>query len=151
MTRAIEKAAGRKLERPAETEVTWTRFGPHRVPKFISAIRDGDWVVDCCLDRESGRRHVGPPEQFLGIEEGSNEGGRRLVFVTKESPRAGETMPLPKFRRRVGRFLPELDRESPKTRPIPDSANADSILRMWTHAGKVARRRRHGKRREAAG
>jgi hypothetical protein len=139
--RAIEKVetrAEKKLKHPEKTCVTWVRY-PRR-PKFMDHIRDGDWVVEC--SRDGKQRYVTPPAQVLDQDSYTSPKGWRYEMLMLEAPDVDEKLPLSKFRQRVKRIEPALDRESPRTRAIENDEHADQILRLWTPAGRVAKLRR---------
>jgi len=131
----LERKAQKKLKSPAATEVRWIRYGKR--PKFLRAIRLGDWVVDC-MKHGSGRE-VGPPARVLSEEPWRSARGRNHSVLMLESPKNGESMTLSQFRRKVRWFEPSLDHASPRTKPIENDEHADHILRLWTARGKIVR------------
>ena len=133
----IEQRHEKKLKRPEQTEITWIRYG--RLTKFLRQIRVGDWIVDCMKDGRG--RYVGTPKQMLGLDEWVSGRGKRYTLMILEVASDGESMSLSEFRKKVASIQPELNRPNPRTKPIKDNDRADSILRMWTATGKVARRR----------
>jgi hypothetical protein len=135
---AIEKDAAARLRDPANTEITWSRY--LEKPRFLNHIRVGDWVVECVKD-DARIRHVHPPAQVLGIPSYARSGGKRVYLLVSEAATAGEPMKLSKFRHRIRHVVPELDKASPRTRPIPSDTEADAILRLWTSSSRISRRR----------
>ena len=131
----LERRAEKRLKAPAKTEVKWIRYGKR--PRFLRAIRLGDWVVDC-MKVERGRE-VGPPARVLSEEPWRSARGKEHTVLMLESPKDGESMMLSQFRRKVRPFEPSLDQLSPRTKPIQNDENADRILRLWTARGKIAR------------
>ena len=110
--------------------------------RYFSSLRPGqDWLVSCARDADKGRSYVDAPARLLAVDSYSRgRGKRRWLLLTEEAANA-ERMPLRSFRARVRKVVPQLDRESPRTRAIEDEEHADSILRLWTPSGKAAKRR----------
>jgi hypothetical protein len=133
----VERRVAKRLKRPEQTEVSWIRYG--RKPSFFRHLRIGDWIVDC--NKEGRGRYVGPPAQLLGIDKWESPRGARYAMLMLEAPSNGESMPLSQFRKKVAAIEPRLNRPNPRTRPIGDNDCADSILRLWTATGKIAKGR----------
>ena len=131
----LERRAEKNLKTPANTEIRWIRYGKR--PKFLRAIRLGDWVVDCMKDGNT--REVGPPARVLSEEQWLSARGKKHSVLMLESPKHGESMTLVRFRRKIRAFEPTLDHPSPRTKPIQNNENADRILRLWTARGKLVR------------
>lgn len=130
----LERRIEKKLKNPAATEIRWIRYGKR--PKFLRAIRLGDWVVDCMKDGNT--REVGPPARVLSEEQWLSARGKKHSVLMLESPKHGESMTLNQFRRKVGAFERTLDHPSPRTKPIQNNDHADRILRLWKPNGKIA-------------
>lgn len=133
----VEARAKKKLKNPEKTSVTWVRYPRRR--KFMDQIRDGDWVVECSTD--GGPRWATAPAQVLGQDKWTSSNGWQYEVLMLETPDAGETLSLSKFREKVRRFEPALDKKSPRTRAIENDEHADRILRLWTPSGKIAKQR----------
>lgn len=131
----LERQVEKKLRNPAATEIRWIRYGKR--PRFLRAIRLGDWIVDCMKDGSG--REVGPPARVLSEEPWRSARGKDHTVVMLESPKDGESMTLAQFRRKIRSFEPTLDHASPRTKPIQNDEHADRILRLWTVQGKLAR------------
>jgi hypothetical protein len=133
----IETRAEKKLKNPEKTSVTWVRYWGRR--KFMGHIRKGDWVVECMKD--GGPRYVTAPAQVLGQEEWVSSKGTSYSLLLLETPDAGEDLWLSDFRKKVKRFAPALDKESPRTQAIENDEHADHILRLWTPSGRISKQR----------
>jgi hypothetical protein len=125
------------LKRREKTAVGWIRY--YGKPAILRQLRIGDWIVDCT--KEVGGQFVGPPSQILGFDEHVTDRRTRYAMVMLETPINGESMSLKDFRRSIRTVQPELDRPNPRTRAITDNDHADSILRLWTTAGKISKSR----------
>jgi len=90
----LERRAKKKLKNSATTEVRWIRYGER--PRFLRAIRLGDWVVDCM--KEGKGREVGPPARVLSEEPWVSSRGKKHAVLMLESPKNGESMMLSQFR-----------------------------------------------------
>ncbi len=134
----LERRTEKRLKRPEQTEVGWIRFGGN--PKFLRHIRMGDWVLDCMKDGHG--RYVGPPSQVLSLDEWMSPRGARYTMLMLETPSDGESISLSQFRKKIVAVQPELNRPNPRTKAIENNDHADSILRLWTSAGKIAKARR---------
>ena len=108
---------------------------------FFGRLRPAaDWIVACIADPKSRTRYVEAPARFLSIDKYPRRHGRWRWLLLMERPTKAERMSLRSFRARVRASVPELDYERPRSRPIGDDEQADSILRLWTHSGRIARR-----------
>lgn len=136
-----EHRAERKLKRPDKTRVDSIRYG--RRPQYFDKIRAGDWVIHCIRDTD-GTRDVWAPEQVISEDHYPRDGRKRGHLLMLERPANSEAMPLSQFRRSIGRLIVALDRPSPRTRPIVDTAWADAVFALWTPAGRVSRKRKRG-------
>lgn len=132
----VERRHEKRLKQPERTTVSWIRYS--RVPKFLAQLCLGDWVVDCMKDGPG--RYVGPPKQVLGLNEWVSSRDKRYTLLLLESPIDGESMTLTRFRKRISRIQPELDRPNPRTKAIVNQSVADDILRLWTPTGRCSRR-----------
>jgi len=131
----LERRAERKLKIAGNTEVRSISY--RKRPRFLQAIRLGDWLVDCTKDEDA--REVGPPARVLSEDTWTSSRGKKHAVLMLESPKNGESMTLGQFRRKVRTFEPVLNHLSPRTRPIQNSDHADRILRFWTSNGKIAK------------
>ncbi|MCJ7543600.1 MAG: phospholipase D-like domain-containing protein [Phycisphaerae bacterium] len=129
-----------KAHRVKKASVGETHY-PQRQSYFDHLRLGEDWVVCSVLDRDSGVRYAEAPARVLDVVSyPRGRGKRRWILFVEEAARA-QDMPLRSFRSRVRKIVPELDRDNPRTRAIADEEQADAILRLWTHAGRIAKRR----------
>lgn len=139
---AAQRRAEKKLREPIRTEVDFIHY-PEPIRSF-DMLRVGDWVVPC-LEDETKRRYVWAPEQFLGLESYPRGRGKRRYLLMLEKARSAKQVTLGEFRKRIRTKLPALDSNRPRTRPIANDTDADFILRLWTPAGRLVRRRKRRK------
>ena len=132
----METRAARKLRQPERTCVSWVRYGGK--PRFLQAIRSGDWVVRCTTD--GGPRYLQAPAQVLYPERWASFRGTKYQMLMLEVPAEGAHMPLSQFRRKIKRAEPSLDSSNPRTKPIVNDETADTILRLWTANGHISKR-----------
>ena len=130
----VEKAE-KKLIKTKSTYVDYS-YSSYK-PRFFKQIRTGDWLVNCILDKETGRREVCCPRQVLGQTSIPAKGGKRKYLLLSEAPDMEQVIPLSRFRQKVRKILPRLDKESPRTSPIFNTKAADLILSLWTPSGRV--------------
>ena len=114
---------------------------PQKQPYFERLRLGDDWVVCCVLDADSGVRYAEAPARVLDVISYPRGRGKRRWVLFVEEAASPEYMPMRSFRSRVRKIVPELDRDSPRTRAIADEEQADAILRLWTHGGRIAKRR----------
>jgi hypothetical protein len=131
----VEKAKDR-LRNPAESYVAWIHY-PRR-PAFFSHIRKWDWTITCFTDQNK-RKTIWAPAQVIEIREYPRGNGKTRSVLLLEAAQNEESMPLSRFRQRIKHLVPALDRESPRTAPIPSDEAADRILRWWKPDGKLAK------------
>jgi len=133
------RRAGSLLKSADRTEVDCIHYRANgRV--YLQHVRIGDWVVECFRDK-NGCRQIWPPAQVLGVESYATKIGGARSLLMLEMQTKGEPMPFSQFRRRVKSLVPELDKDSPRARPITDIGKADLILTMWTRSGRISKRR----------
>lgn len=133
----IERQTAKRLQKSQGTSVDYTHYP--RKPKYFSQIRVGDWVINCIADSE-GNRFVHAPQQVLGQEAYPRARGKKRYLLLSEASDRGQEMRLTEFRRKVRHNIPKLDTPTPRTTPIESVESADSILRMWTVGGRIARK-----------
>ena len=125
----------KKLKKTKSTSVDYSHYSYK--PRYFEKIRPGDWLVNCILDKTNGEREVGCPQQVLGHDSVPAKKGKRRYLLLSEKPKNGQTITLSRFRRKVRKILPRLDKENPQTRPIVNNQAADFILSLWTPSGRV--------------
>lgn len=130
----VEKVE-KKLIKTKSTHVDYSHFSYK--PRFFKQIRTGDWLVNCILDKQAGRREVCCPRQVIGQTSVPAKGGKRKYLLLSEAPDKEQVIPLGRFRKKVRKILPRLDNESPRTSPIVNTKAADLILSLWTPTGRV--------------
>jgi len=110
--------------------------------RYYRSLRPGqDWLVECVRDPANGRRYVEAPARLIAIDSHPRGRGKRRWLLLTEQAANAKRMPLRSFRAKIRKIVPELDRENPRTRAVEDEEQGDSILRLWTHGGTVAKRR----------
>jgi hypothetical protein len=110
-------------------------------PKMANELKRGDWVIQVMTSKDKSIV-VSPPGALLAIDKYVRNvatGKERWVFHL-EVPRRGEFMTWKEFRRAARTVLGSGGMPSPRTKPIRDTQVADSLLRLWTPRGRVARR-----------
>jgi hypothetical protein len=137
--KAAQTEAEARLRNSKGTSADYIHF-PSR-PSYFQHIRDDDWII-ACVRNSQGRRTIEAPAQVLKQTTYPRRKGKRRYLLWMEVKNGAETMTLGEFRKRVKRPLPKLDRPSPRTCPITNDEHADLVLRLWTHAGRVSRKRR---------
>jgi len=130
----IAEISEKKLIKKKGTYVEYSHFSYK--PRFFKQIRMGDWLVNCTLDKETGRREVSCPQQIIGQSSVPAKGGKRKYLLLSEASNNGKVMPLGRFRRKIRKILPRLDKKSPRTSPIFNHKAADFILGLWTPGGR---------------
>lgn len=138
LAEGAETRAARLLTIPEASHVTSLHWGSK--PRYYDAVRDHDWVV-CCFEDTAGQCGVWAPAQVLTHESYVRGHGKHRYLLLLEEANNAQSMRLAKFRTRVRKLVPELDRRDPRTRPIADEAEADAILRLWTPSGRISKRR----------
>ncbi len=136
---AADARAKKRLKLPGETEIDWIRFSKR--PWYHSSIQPGDWVVSR-VRPEVGAPYCDSPRQVLGFDTLKSARGKVFHRILLEQLSAGQNMAWSVFQRRVATAVPELGRERPRSGPITDEASADAILRMWSMAGRIVRKKR---------
>ena len=130
----IVNKASKKLKNPQKTFVDCSHFSNR--PKFLKKIRPGDWFVTCVLDKTNGKREVNCPEQVMSLDNIPAKKGKRTYILLSEALLRGQAIPLARFRKKIRRILPRLDKDSPLTTPIINNNSADFILNLWTASGR---------------
>jgi hypothetical protein len=109
---------------------------------FFDLLREDDWLIVCISD---GKRYeVFPPARFLRIETYERGNGKLRYLVYRES-RAGEkAVPWSIFRAALpaGIDLTAARGPKPRTAPITDDSQADSLLRLWDTQGRFRGKRK---------
>ena len=113
---------------------------PHR-PKMADELEMGDWIIQCVRDRD-GNIYVEPPARLISIEKyirNPKTGKERYIF-NLESPKGGQSMEWKAFTKSANAVLSN-SLNTPRTRPIRNTDEADGLLRLWTPAGRISRRK----------
>ena len=98
-------------------------------------------IVDPMCEAPPCRAARSVSAQVLGQEEWVSSKGTSYSLLLLETPDAGEDLWLSDFRKKVKRFAPALDKESPRTQAIENDEHADHILRLWTPSGRISKQR----------
>jgi hypothetical protein len=114
---------------------------PHKQGYFDNLRLGEDWVVCSVLNGDNDVRFAEAPARVLDVISYPRGRGKRRWIVFVEKAAQAQDMPMRNFRSRVRKIVPKLDRTSPRTRAIDDEEQADAILRLWTHAGRIAKKR----------
>jgi len=130
--------AEKMRRRPAQTEVDQVNY-PSRL-RLMSAMKPGDWVITCI--RDSRGADVWPPQQLLSIESYPRQLGKRRWVMQFEAPRSRASIRLTQFQRGVRGIVKQAPWNGRRTRPIRNDRLADSIVRLWTQAGKPSLQKR---------
>ena len=131
----IVKRAAKKLKNPKGFFIDYTFF--NYKTQYYQKIRLGDWLVNCILDKTNGRREVQCPRQVVERNSIPAKKGRRTYLLLSEAPTNGQVISLARFRRKIRKVLPRLDKKNPRTSPIVHNQAADSILSLWTPSGRA--------------
>ena len=111
-----------------------------REPRIAKDLEDGDWFIQVIKSKDQSTL-VYPPGQFRSLDiYGRGNGKKRWVFYV-EVPKRGERLEWRTFQKRAKSALGGGASASPRTKPIRDIRAADSILSLWTAAGRVSRKR----------
>lgn len=108
-------------------------------PKMADQLEVGDWFVQVIKHKDEKVR-VYPPGRFLLLDGYIRAAGKERWVFHLEVPKRGETMDWKQFRRRATSAFGANAPLTPRTRPIRDIRAADSILSLWTPAGRVSRK-----------
>lgn len=129
-----------KAKRVSVEAVSWIRY--LNKERFFKRLRSGEcWVLRCVRDPNSGKKWVQAPARLLDVTSFVRARSKRSWLLFLENPPRAESMPLRSFRSRIRKVVPALDRDKPRTQAIVDEEQADAILRLWTHSGKISRRK----------
>jgi hypothetical protein len=141
---AIEEKTTEELEKHTGTWVSHLDYTEK--PAYFDKIRVGDWFVVCLADAH-GHREIQAPRQVLGHESYPRGGGKRRYLLMCEVPDAAEAVPLEQFRRYIRKFVPKLDADRPRTKPILDREAQTAIFKLWTPSGRISKGGKRKRRR----
>jgi len=129
-----------KAKKVSQESVSYIWFSNKQ--RFFKWLRSGEcWVVCCLRGRDSGVKYVEAPARVLDVKSYPRGRRKRRWLLFLENPPRAESMLLRSFRSRIRKVVPALDRDKPRTQAIADEEQADAILRLWTHSGKISRRK----------
>ena len=133
-----EQKAAELVEDTTHSKATSFHW-PHK-PKMADELEKGDWIIQC-IEHKDKSITVYPPAQLLWIDHyirDKKTGKERYIFHL-EIPKRGQTMKWQVFRKLLKARL-GIAMNTPRTRPIRDTKQADDLLSLWTPSGRVARR-----------
>jgi hypothetical protein len=133
----IEKKAEEHLHEPGRS--TTDSFTWPSKPRMADELETGDWIISV-MTHSDGRVLVYPPGQLLFVEHYVRPGSEKERWVfCMEVPRQGEEMQWSQFCRKAASLF-KTSKTKPRTRPIRDTEDADSLLRLWTDTGRISKR-----------
>jgi hypothetical protein len=116
-----------------------TSFHWSREPRIAKDLELGDWFIQVVKYKDQ-RTLVDPPGQFLSLDIYPRANGKKRWVFHLEVPKRGERMEWKALQKRARSALGGSASASPRTRPIRDIRAADSLLSLWTPAGRVSRK-----------
>ena len=135
-----EKKAVGLLNDSRKSETTSFHW-PYR-PKMADELQTGDWIIQCIKYKDNNFT-VWPPAQLLFIDRyirNSKTGKERFVFHL-EIPKQCQKMEGAEFKKAANTVLSDA-LVKPRTKAIRVVTEADDLLRFWTPAGRIAKRKK---------
>jgi hypothetical protein len=110
-------------------------------PRMADELELGDWIIRIMTNKDMTIT-VYPPGRLLFIHNYPRdlESGKRRYAFHLEVPKHGKTMRWADFRRAAQSILKTDKFTAPRTQPIRDVQEADSLLALWTPGGRPSRR-----------
>ncbi len=128
----VVKKTKKKLLDFERSEVDYSHYA--KPLRFFKQLREGDWLVVCVGD--GAGFDVNAPARFLGIEKYRRAGGKQRYLLLYETPTDADSVRWSVFRRHVPAGVLSSQAKKPRTVPITNEAEADTILRLWDTRGR---------------